>query len=159
MEFSKLGEVTYTTWPKPFQILPYHWPFPFLIISIPTVIQLIHHEDRRSTYLRNLRIIYIYRPVSRNLLMHKGYLKTLQTLRRPQISVNSRSLVFFKEKFTQAIKGHKLPLILAKINTAVTYNSILWTHHFFKNVRKAMRSLPRFFVIDIFLRNTRKSTL
>lgn len=77
-------------------------------------------------------ITYIYRTVQRNILLHKGHLKTLQTLRRPQISVNSKSLIFFKEKFIQAITRLKLPLISAKINTAVTYNLILWTHNFLR---------------------------
>jgi hypothetical protein len=64
-----------STWPKPFQIHPYNWPLPLLIFSISTVIQLIHHEDKRSTFLRNIRITYTYRPVQRNLLLHRGHLK------------------------------------------------------------------------------------
>jgi len=62
MRSNPLHPVHGSTWPKLFQIHPHHWPFPLLIVSIFTVIQLIHPEDRCSTFLRNLLITYIYRP-------------------------------------------------------------------------------------------------
>jgi len=59
-------------------------------------------------------IIRIYRPVQINLLLHKGHLTTLQILRRPQISVNSKSLSFFYRKIYTSDYKTKITINISK---------------------------------------------